>query len=105
MIILRTAVPDRESADRLSGALVGSCLCACCSSYPIRSMYRWKGEIRNEDEIMLEFKTTPAMEDRLRAEISSMHPYELPVIDRSVVETDDEVENWLSESTSRRGQS
>ncbi len=105
MIVLRTAVPDSETADRLSGALVGSGLCASCSSYPIRSVYRWKGEIRNEDEIMLEFRTTPAMEDRLRGEISNMHPYELPVIDRSVVEADDEVENWLSDSTSRRGQS
>lgn len=105
MIILRTAVPDRKSADRLSEALVGSCLCASCSSYPVRSVYRWKGEIRNEDEIMLEFRTTPAMEDRLRGEISNMHPYELPVVDRSVVEADDEVENWLRDSTSRRGQS
>ena len=105
MIVLRTAVPDSETADRLSGALVGSGLCACCSSYPIRSVYRWKGEVRNEDEIMLEFKTTPAMEDSLRAEISSMHPYELPVMDRFVVETDEDVENWLCESTSMRGQS
>lgn len=105
MIVLRTTVPDSGTADRMSGALVGSGLCASCSSYPIRSVYRWKGEIHDEAEVMLEFRTTPAMEDRLRGEISNMHPYELPVIDRSVVETDDEVENWLCESTSVRGQS
>ncbi len=105
MIILRTTVPDGRTADRMSGALVGSSLCACCSSYPIRSVYRWKGEVRDDTEIVLQFRTTPAMEDRLRAELLNMHPYDLPVIDRFVVEVGEDVENWLSESTSRRGQS
>ncbi len=105
MIILRTSVPDIKTADRMSGALVGSGLCASCSSYPIRSVYRWKGEIRDDAEIMLEFRTAPAMEDHLRSEISNMHPYELPVIDRFVVEADEDVENWLCGSTSMRGQS
>ena len=103
MIILKTTVPDRKTADRLSEALVGSSLCAGCSSYPIRSVYRWRGKIRNEREIVLEFKTTPSLEERLRSGIMEMHPYELPVVERLVVETDDKVEEWLVESTSRGG--
>ncbi len=73
--------PDPATAQRLATTLVEARLAACVSVLPpMRSVYRWQGEVEQADEVLLLAKTpaerVPALVDRLR----SLHPYELPEI-------------------------
>lgn len=81
MLLVITNLPDRAVAERLADALIGGGLAACVNILsPCRSVYRWKGEVRHDEEFPMLIKTTreryPALEQAIRAG----HPYELPEI-------------------------
>jgi len=76
-----TNLPERAAAERLAGLLVEKRLAACVNILaPCRSVYRWQGAVRHDEEHPMLIKTTaeryPALEQALRAG----HPYELPEI-------------------------
>ena len=67
-----------DHADRMARALVGERLVACVNVLPIRSVYRWKGEVCEEPEATLLMKVSDEGVDRLREAVLRLHPYELP---------------------------
>jgi periplasmic divalent cation tolerance protein len=76
-----TNLPDREIAGKLAHALVEKRLAACINILsPCRSVYRWKGEIEDAEEIPMLIKTTRSRYPELEAAIRAAHPYELPEI-------------------------
>ena len=81
MLLVLTNLPERAAAERLADLLVEKRLTACVNILaPCRSVYRWQGAVRHDEEHPLLIKTTaeryPALEQALRAG----HPYELPEI-------------------------
>ncbi len=44
----------------------------------VKSIYRWKGAIEEDDEQMLIIKTTEAAMDRVTEVVKANHPYEEP---------------------------
>jgi len=79
-VVLVTA-PDREVAERLARALVGERLAACVNLVPgVRSIYRWEGELHDDEELLLVIKTTAARVDTLAERVSALHPYDLPEV-------------------------
>ena len=71
----------RDEAARLGRLLVGKWLAACSQiSGPITSVYRWKGEVREEEEWLLSVKTRTCLFDEVSALIESEHSYEVPQI-------------------------
>jgi periplasmic divalent cation tolerance protein len=80
LVTLVTA-PDDATASTMAATLVGEGLAGCVNIVPaIRSVYRWKGEVMEEPETMMIFKTTRARFDALAARIEALHPYETPEI-------------------------
>lgn len=78
--VLVTA-PDHEAAEALARALVEEGLIACASLVPgVVSIYRWKGEMKREDEVLLVMKTTAARIPELRERTAELHPYEVPEV-------------------------
>jgi len=80
-LLVLTNLPERAAAERLAGLLVEKRLAACVNILaPCRSVYRWQGAVRHDEEYPMLIKTTaeryPALEQALRAG----HPYELPEI-------------------------
>lgn len=80
-LLVLTNLPDRAVAERIADTLIGQRLAACVNILaPCRSVYRWQGKIRHDEEHPVLIKTTaeryPALEQALRAG----HPYELPEI-------------------------
>jgi periplasmic divalent cation tolerance protein len=74
-----TTIGLKEAAERLAQQLVERRLAACVNIVgPIRSVYRWRGKIGNEQEYLLLIKTTVAQSARLQAAFKELHPYELP---------------------------
>src|SRR5256885_16136067 len=81
MLLVLTNLPERAAAERLAGLLVEKRLAACVNILaPCRSVYRWQGAVRHDEEHPMLIKTTaeryPALEQALR----SGHPDELPEI-------------------------
>ncbi len=77
-------------------------MAACVNiSSPIKSVYRWQGEIESADEYMLFIKTTSARYDELEHTILSLHPYELPEVVAVPVERGQQnYLGWISQCTS-----
>ena len=80
LIAVYTTVSNGEQAQLLVSAAIESNLAACVQSEPIRSTYRWQGQIERQDEIRLLFKTTRPAYQKLEKLLLELHPYELPAI-------------------------
>lgn len=81
ILVVLTNLPDRQSAEELARFLVEDQLAACVNVLSsCRSIYRWKGEVEETDEVPLLIKTTEARYEALEAAIRARHPYELPEI-------------------------
>ena len=79
--IVLTTCPDQESAERLANHLVEARMAACVNVVPgIRSVYRWKGEVVKDNELLLVIKSRADRFDVLKEMILKHHPYELPEV-------------------------
>jgi periplasmic divalent cation tolerance protein len=77
--LVLTTAPDRGVAERIARGLVDRRLAACVSFLPsMRSVYRWKGEIEEADEVWLIAKTTAGKLVELERALAELHPYEVP---------------------------
>lgn len=80
-LLVITNLPERAAAERLADALIARRLAACINILaPCRSVYRWQGAVRHEEEHPVLIKTTRAAYAELEAQIRAHHPYELPEI-------------------------
>jgi periplasmic divalent cation tolerance protein len=86
--VVLVTVPSREAGEQLAEALVGEQLAACVNIVgPIRSIYRWQGEICRDDEHLLLIKTTAAGYAALETRVRALHSYDNPEIIALPVET------------------
>jgi periplasmic divalent cation tolerance protein len=72
--------PDEAGALSLVRHLVERGLAACGNVFPVRSVYRWKGEVVEEEEAVAILKTRRELVDRVVAEIRDRHPSEVPCV-------------------------
>ena len=80
-LIVLVTVPARADGERIAEALVVEQLAACVNIVgPIRSIYRWQGEINRDDEHLLLIKTTRARYVELEARVRALHTYEVPEV-------------------------
>ena len=81
LIILYTTWPDAETAEAFARRAVEERLAACANVLaPMRSIYRWDGEIRSEAETPMLLKTTTSAVHGLGQLILKYHPYETPCV-------------------------
>lgn len=79
--IVLTTCPDADTAGRIARALVEERLAACVNLLPpMRSVYRWKGQVEDASEQLLIIKCSAARFAALSARLRALHPYELPEI-------------------------
>jgi periplasmic divalent cation tolerance protein len=72
---------DAEEAGRIGRAVVEERLAACINILPpIRSIYRWKGNVETADEVAAILKTHHWRADALIARIAELHSYVVPCI-------------------------
>jgi len=77
LLLLTTAAGD-EAARVLARTLVEEGLAACVTRHAVKSVYRWKGEVCEDDEVLLVIKTAAGRLPELEAFLESEHPYECP---------------------------
>ena len=80
-LLVLVTVPNEETAEKLAEALVGEQLAACVNVLNgVRSIYRWKGAVERDDELLCLCKTTREGFEKLRARVVELHPYEVPEV-------------------------
>ena len=79
VVLVLSTVPESESA-RIAEILVSELLVACVNAMPVRSCYRWKGEICRDREELLIMKTRESLFARVLERVRELHPYEVPEI-------------------------
>lgn len=75
-----TAPPD--AADEIARTLVEEELAACVNRVPCRSVYRWDGDVQEDEEVILLAKTTADGYDALADRVVDLHPYDVPCVER-----------------------
>ncbi len=97
-IVVLMTVPNADVAATIAMALVNERLAACVSEFPVRSTYRWQGEVLQESEIQLVVKTTIDRFEALEARVKALHPYEVPEVIAMRVDRGSEAYlNWIGE--------
>jgi periplasmic divalent cation tolerance protein len=100
-IVVFITTANREEAARLADMLVGSRLAGCVQILPeIESVYRWKGQIQRDAEILLLAKSTLDKFDELDRQIRAIHSYETPeILAVPAAAISEPYRKWLEEST------
>lgn len=94
-----TTVATEEQARALARSLVDAGLAACVHLQPVRSVYRWKGEVFDEPEWRLAVKTTSERHAAVERHIQERHTYETPEIVRvEITGGSAEYLRWIEES-------
>ena len=98
--LIYITIGSEEEAQKLGKSLVEEKLVACVNMFPIRSIYRWKGELQEERELAIIAKTKDELVDRAIKRIKELHPYEVPCIVSIPIEKgNEEFLRWIAEST------
>lgn len=103
-LLVISTVPDQETAKAVAKALVEERLAACVNIVPnLGSVYRWQGEVVEDNEVMLLIKTRRERYAELETRIRNLHPYNLPeVIALPIQQGSIPYLNWISESVTER---
>ena len=99
VVVLVTA-PSADTAAEIARAVVSEKLAACGNVLPgVRSIYRWKGEVQDDAEVLLLLKTQRKRFPELRDRILALHPYEVPEVIALPIEAgSDAYLDWIAQS-------
>jgi periplasmic divalent cation tolerance protein len=80
LVVLCTC-PDEATAERIARELVSGRWAACVNRVSgVRSTYLWKGDLKDEPEVLLIVKTLRGRYEELEMRLRALHPYEVPEI-------------------------
>jgi periplasmic divalent cation tolerance protein len=96
IVILSTA-DTPELAQKIATELIEADEAACVNIVPgIRSIYKWKGTICDDAELLLVIKSSSSQFESVRKRIVSLHSYEVPeVIAWAITEADPLYLEWM----------
>lgn len=81
MILVLATFPDASSAKAAARTIIQKRLAACAYvSAPGTSIYWWDERVCEESEVQLWLKAPKAAWEPLKAEILSLHPFDVPQI-------------------------
>ncbi len=102
--IVVTTTDSDESARAIAKTALNARLAACAHILPIRSLYTWDGELRDELEFFVQLKARVEDYDRLAEAIRAVHGYEVPEILRIDIAAGDKAYlDWVALATARDG--
>ena len=104
VLMVYTTFPDERSAKRIAGELVELKLAACANIFGgMTSIYEWKGEVMEEGEVGVLFKTVRSRFVELSNELCARHPYEIPaVVGLDATHVEESYQSWLETQTGRK---
>ena len=98
-VTAQTTADSREAAEALASAAIDQAFAACVQVSAVRSYYRWQGQVHDDPEWLLTFKTTAEAAGPLRDHISQHHPYDEPeYIVQPIIDGSEDYLQWIRES-------
>lgn len=97
IFICLVTCPNQEVGSSLAKLLVDQELAACVQVLPpMRSVYRWKGEVCMDEEVLLIIKTAAHLTEDVRKTVEANHPYEVPeFVTVQASEVSEKYGSWL----------
>lgn len=96
MINVYVTCKNENEAKKIADMLLRKRLIACANIFPIKSAYRWKGKIKNENEIAVLLKTINKNFSIIQREIEKISSYEIPCIEKIDVKANKKYEDWVN---------
>ncbi len=102
VVTVFVTVPSRESGLALARQVVEESLAACVNVVPnVTSIFRWKGKVTEEEEVLLMLKSSAGKVPALIARVAELHTYEVPeVLSLRVEDGFGPYLDWVGECTS-----
>lgn len=80
--VVNVTCPDQATALAIARLVVDRRLAACANVIPgVKTVYRWMGEVTEDDEVLLSLKTREDFVETLFTAIVANHPYQQPAIE------------------------
>jgi periplasmic divalent cation tolerance protein len=100
-VVVITTTDSEDAAGTLARAVVEARLAACVQvSGPVRSVYRWDGEVRDDREWQLWIKTAYDRVDELTEFVKARHTYDVPeVVALPVLGGNADYLEWITSET------
>ena len=100
-VTIFSTAPKEEEAKKIANDLVSKKVVACVNIIPgLRSIYRWKGKICDEREVMMVMKTKDSLVEDVKKELKSLHSYECPeLIVLPISDGLPDYLSWIEENT------
>ncbi|MBW2993135.1 divalent-cation tolerance protein CutA [Candidatus Woesearchaeota archaeon] len=95
MIMLYITCKNNAEAEKIARHLIGKKLAACANIFPIKSIYRWKGKIVNEKEVVLIAKSMRNKFENIKKEVKAIHSYDVPCIEMLNTKANKDYEKWI----------
>jgi periplasmic divalent cation tolerance protein len=97
--VVFVAAADAAEADRLGSGAVEQRLAACANSWPIHSVYWWKGRVERAEEQALLLKTSAKKLGALMRYLAREHSYAVPdILELQVSRAHEPYIRWLLDS-------
>ena len=102
VIVLTTMPAAGDAAGDLARTLVGERLVACANLLPpMISVYRWDGDVQQEEERQVVMKTAKTRVPALFKRLRELHPYDVPeFVVLAVADGSEAYLEWIRTSTS-----
>ena len=98
-LVVFTTAPTEREARIIARKLIEEDLAKCVSIAPIRSFFKWKGEMNDVSEYLLIVKATLKNYKKLEEKIKELHSYEVPeLVGFPIVKGSKEYLKWLEGS-------
>jgi periplasmic divalent cation tolerance protein len=100
IVIFVTAGSDKEG-EKIAQALLKEKLAACVNIVPgLKSVFRWKGKISTQEEVLLMIKTKDVLFEKLKKKIIELHSYQVPeIIALGILAGYEKYLDWLKKET------
>lgn len=99
VVLITTSSVDE--ANKIAHSLVEERVAACVNmASPIRSVYRWKGQIQTDEETLLIVKTRAERMEALARRVKELHSYQVPeIIALPILAGAQDYLRWIDEQT------
>jgi len=78
--LIYITTPTQKETKRIAKTLLREKLAACCNIFPIESIYRWQGKIKDEREFGIFVKTNSKLVEKVIKKVKELHSFETPCI-------------------------
>jgi len=95
MIAVYIPCKDGDEAKNIASNLLDAKLIACAGMWQIRSLYKWKGKLKDTPETVIFAKSTEDKYEEIKKKVNELHSYEIPAIVRIPIESNKNYEKWL----------